>query len=93
MENALYINPIIIINYYYLWSSISSIHRYNLWRSCILNQNWECFEHYLKIINTFKNNNVIILKQIVWKTQKDIEILAGPIVLELLIKTWKIWFW
>ena len=35
-----------------------------------LNQNWACFEHYLKIINYLKKNDLIILKQIVWESSK-----------------------
>ena len=34
------------------------------------NKNWACFVHSLKIINTFLNNNIRILIQIVWGTQK-----------------------
>ena len=33
---------------------------------CISNQKWTCFVCYLKIINIFSKNNVIILIQIVW---------------------------
>ena len=32
--------------------------------------NWACFERYLKIINIFLENDLIILKQIVWEIQK-----------------------
>ena len=28
------------------------------------------FEHYLKMINTVSKNNINILKQIIWETQK-----------------------
>ena len=32
------------------------------------NRNWAFFVRYLKIINTFVKNHMIILKQIVWET-------------------------
>ena len=32
-------------------------------------KNWACFEHYLKIVNYFEND-LIILKQIVWESLK-----------------------
>ena len=44
---------------------------------------------YLKNINTLKENNFIILKQIVRETQNGMNILAGPVVLESLIKICK----
>ena len=35
--------------------------------------NWACFVHYLKIINTFFLNNMIILKQKSGKLKNDIQ--------------------
>ena len=36
--------------------------------NCTPNQNWACFVSYLKILNTFLENNVYIQKQLVWET-------------------------
>ena len=58
------------------------------------NQNLACFVHYLKIINTFLENNMCIMEQIVSKALKNgIKILVGQAVLELLIKTIFCMFW
>ena len=51
-------------------------------------QNLACFVHYHKIISGFfppRNNMIMILKQIVWETQKWHHKLVGPAILELLV--------
>ena len=53
---------------------------------CSPKYNWVCFVYYLKIINTFLNSNVSIMKQIVWEIQNGTEIFLGQAVFELLIK-------
>ena len=61
------------------------------WGNCTPNQNWACFVRYLKIINTFLKDNMI-LKQIVWETKKmsfQFQLLQFP---ELLTKHAKFCF-
>ena len=49
--------------------------------------NWACFEHYFKIINFFEK---WILENGLRKFKNGIQILVGPVGLELLIESCKI---
>ena len=59
--------------------------------NCTPNQKLACFVLYLKIVNTFVQHNVYILKQIVQGTQWNF-IFSIQAVFKLLIKTVKILF-
>ena len=61
--------------------------------NCTPNQIWACFMHCLKIVNTFLKNNVWILKQILEKVTRGVQISEGHVVLELLINMYKTLFW
>ena len=77
-------------NYYkHLQMSPSMESKSEIWTAPQLNQNWACFVSYLNNMKTLLKNNMIILKQIVWETQKGIKILVSPVVLKLLIETGK----
>ena len=60
--------------------------------NCTPNQKLTCFALYFKIVNTFVQNNVYILKQIVQGIKECIGILVGQAVFKLWIKTLKYCF-
>ena len=62
-------------------------------RNCTSNQNWACFLHNLKIVNTVLKNNTAPWSKLSEKLQRNIKILVGQTVLELLIKTRSIFVW
>ena len=54
-----------------------------------LTQKWACLEHYLKIIDYFENWFDYLEANCLRKFKNDIQILVGPVFLELLIETCK----
>ena len=67
--------------------------QYNLLRgNCTPNQKLACFALYLKTVNTFVQNNVYILKQIVLKLRNGNGILVAQADFKLWINTVKILF-
>ena len=76
-----------IIMHYFTMINLMHYSEHSWKNAFTCKQNWSCFMGYFKTINSVLENNISILKQIVWETNNGTEILVGQVVLKLLIKT------